>query len=693
MPARCPSALLFALAGLAACNGPDYEEKEPANLVISSEFVEFGEISQGETVSRTITLSNTGQVNLGIESILLATETNEERGHPGSFSLSFDVGDITGGGSENGEAEAREDVAVDSGIDTGEDDTDVGDTDGEEPVEVPEGVLFELGQGARIPVTIDFHPLNPKDNYDAIIVKTKDGPEKDEDEKTIPVDERTYRDADETWQMVYLHGMAEETAANIVVTPKEVDFGFVWTGQTEVRYVAIKNVGDGPLTINDVRFDGTCEAFEITFAPAAGTIVEGDSATVVEVTYTPEEVDEAKCTMVVESDDLDAPEQEVNLKANFGTNPTNHSPYVKIISPETGYQHQGWGPIRMELLVNDPDQPAETLTCKVGSALQLGINITSCIPTTESGHFWVDVPVEDLLEAGLDVISVAVTDDSGVRRRDAISVLINDTYPDGDDDGDGFEAVSTNEDIPSDCDDTNAGTFPSGAEVYDSKDNDCDFRVDEGTDGADDDGDGMSEVAGDCDDNNTDTYRGAPEIQDSADNDCDAVIDEGTSVSDDDSDGFSELDLDCNDSDPTTNPSVLEICGDGLDNNCNGLKDSQEPCISDDSIPMLVGGINLAKTATEIEGSVQMSVFIYEADDDAVSHEWSAKDGEGTIDDPASPGITWTAPSALKNNDGDLYRLSYIGVDDDGNQVWDFAEVSVYGRGTLTQPILVPVEK
>jgi len=47
---------------------------------------------------------------------------------------------------------------------------------------------------------------------------------------------------------------------------------------------------------------------------------------------------------------------------------------------------------------------------------------------------------------------------------------------------------------------------------------------------------------------------------------------------DDDGDGYSECDGDCDDTLDFVHPGALEICGDGLDENCDGATDLQPPC-------------------------------------------------------------------------------------------------------------------
>jgi hypothetical protein len=690
-------ALTLAAVG---CTGTSEEKSglQPAALQVSTEFVEFGQLPQGDTVTRSFTLFNAGEVRLGISDLHLASTIDGALGDPDSFS--WLLGEPVGGNAPVGDTRegaantGRGDVRTNDTSDTEDtEDTTTGDTgfdtatETETAVDPTDPMLLTLLPGARAPVTVSFSPTRANDNYDALVIATGDEP--DETGKAFPAQSKIYRDADNEWKMVYLHGLGAQTAANLIVSPKTQNFGFVWNGATESRYIALRNVGEGNLTIGSIALSDECSpGFSIAYQPSVGQIIEGGTSSVIEIQYSlaaDADIEEARCKLKVISDDADSPEQEVSLVANAGKNANNHAPTVTIISPLPGYQHQGYGTVTMELSVQDEDQPADSLTCRVKSGLQLGANLASCRPTDASGHIWVEVPVTDLV-AGSEVLTVTVTDQSEASVKASIPVLINGSYPVDDDDGDGFGASGDFVD----CDDTNIATYPKASEIYDGKDNNCDYRVDEETFGFDDDGDGLSELEGDCNDNNKNTYEGAPEIQDSADNDCDKVIDEGTSAYDDDGDGFTELDLDCNDRDVTTNPSVAEICQDGRDNNCNGLKDSQEPCVEVTSAPRIIGGINLnAGTAVETDESVMITAFVFEADGDTLSHKWAVTGNIGTIDDPTGPSMSWTAPSTVKTG-GDKFRISYIVNDDDGNQTWQFAEVSVYAKGRLRTTIAMP---
>ena len=151
-----------------------------------------------------------------------------------------------------------------------------------------------------------------------------------------------------------------------------------------------------------------------------------------------------------------------------------------------------------------------------------------------------------------------------------------------------------------DCDDTTVRFHP-GAQETDCEDP-ADYNCDGSVGYADADGDGVA-ACYDCNDAAADTFPGADERCDGVDNDCNGDIDEepidgDTWVLDYDQDGYGgglftvnacespdpafyvANDDDCNDYSAAAFPGGAEVC-DGLDNDCNGIFDAEDPGVLD----------------------------------------------------------------------------------------------------------------
>lgn len=192
-------------------------------------------------------------------------------------------------------------------------------------------------------------------------------------------------------------------------------------------------------------------------------------------------------------------------------------------------------------------------------------------------------------------------------------------YADADDDGFGNPAVSIEVCAPipgyvlndNDCNDANGLVNPDGVEVCNGLDDDCDGDVDEGlllNFYADIDADGFgnpvlivescSAPVGyvnnslDCNDFNDLINPAAVEACNGIDDNCNGTIDEGALVAfyaDADGDGFGDVAVmveactapvgfvenndDCNDASADVNPLAVEVCGNGIDDNCDGIVD------------------------------------------------------------------------------------------------------------------------
>ncbi|MET0028375.1 MAG: putative metal-binding motif-containing protein [Candidatus Thiodiazotropha sp.] len=171
-------------------------------------------------------------------------------------------------------------------------------------------------------------------------------------------------------------------------------------------------------------------------------------------------------------------------------------------------------------------------------------------------------------------------------------------------DGDGYFAEGEACGTLADFDDGHSTAYPGAAEnCSDGIDNDGNGLIDSADPNAIDcpvecvdmDADGYSATGGscgpiDCNDMDSTINPGATEsCSDGIDNNCNGLIDSADmnavdcpiSCTDKDQDGYSIEGgscgvVDCNDDDANINPGALEVCDDGIDNNCNNRTDSED---------------------------------------------------------------------------------------------------------------------
>ena len=241
-------------------------------------------------------------------------------------------------------------------------------------------------------------------------------------------------------------------------------------------------------------------------------------------------------------------------------------------------------------------------------------------------------------------------------------------------DGDGYISTATGGD---DCNDTDAAINPGATEVCDTIDNDCDGLIDDDDPSiegavswcADSDADGFGDPTNmvtacgqpngfitdcsDCDDTNATINPGAMEIPgNDIDEDCDGVAqqqcwldedgdgfgDPGSPIACDSGQGEVDNDLDCDDSDADINPGATEIPGNGIDEDCNGL-DGQD-ADGDGYISTATGGDDCNDTDAAINpGATEVCDTIDNDCDSLIDDD----------DDSVADTVRWCADS---DNDG-----------------------------------------
>ncbi len=212
-------------------------------------------------------------------------------------------------------------------------------------------------------------------------------------------------------------------------------------------------------------------------------------------------------------------------------------------------------PFDAVVVTNDPDEDDLADLDLLWSDAAEGV--TEPAHPESSGLAVVEVPAIDAL--GPATLTVTVTDSMGATGTASVTFEV----VDGDKDDDGYHDQDLGGD---DCDDDDASVHPGADEVCNGIDDDCDGQIDE------------DPVDGDW------FY---------SDADLDTWGDESARVlACDGVEGAVDRGGDCDDANSAVNPGALEICNDGLDNDCDG--DWSECTWSGQNIHCDSGSVNVA---------------------------------------------------------------------------------------------------
>ncbi len=198
----------------------------------------------------------------------------------------------------------------------------------------------------------------------------------------------------------------------------------------------------------------------------------------------------------------------------------------------------------------------------------------------------------------------------------------------------------------------------------DSKDNDCDSKTD--CNDADCNGNALCPACtdadsdtyykesgcgttADCNDNNAGIHPGATEIcGDGIDQNCDgndATCPVDPLEQDNDGDGFTEKQNDCDDTNPNINPNATDICEDGIDQNCDG---SDASCTAEDTDDDKDGYSEKAGDCNDENPAIHPGAT--EICGDGIDQDCDSKDLECTEDDNDKDGYTEGQGDCNDNN-------------------------------------------
>lgn len=508
-----------------------------------------------------------------------------------------------------------------------------------------------------------------------------------------------------------------------------LDWGFQFRGEERRKLLTIRNHGDEDLHITGVEliqsedqiaFHVACHGQALEDCDWQGEvlpqllqdpIVPGSGA-LFELAFVPTNLQATSAQLRLHTNDPLRPEFTVFLLGNGESSLNCTPPRIEVTSPQEAAFFHSFENLVVTARVIDDEQPPDSLYVE----LFIGdLPIEDEFPDA-NGLVEFNIDIDDHeppLPAGLQPLTLRVTDGCPTFGFDAAVVAIDFPLSANDIDGDGYSSSQ------GDCDDNNADAFPQNVETFDGVDNDCDATIDEGTVVWDNDCDGYCKHpticlgqaefpgdfcqplqpagsnGGDCNDSRFDlnhddlpdgngVHPGADELLNFVDDDCDGITDEETTFFDDDGDGLTEATGDCDDSNPDIFKGAVEWCDD-LDNDCNGPVD--DLCVERDPPPRIVGGVLSDRFQVELGSRARTEVLVVSGDPN-LTYAWQS-DRDGFFDDPtAGPAASWNAPEDNEDNRSD-HVGQFVNVwvkvtDSNGNSDTAFGNLLISSSITTT---------